>query len=518
MRFFSFLVLLISIITVSSCRNDFETTPSTGNLEFSRDTVYLDTVFTNIGSSTFNLKAYNRSNDAISIPSIRLGLGDASEYRLNVDGIPGRVFENVEILANDSIFIFVETTLDINTIGNGSEEFLYTDVIEFNSVGAQQKVELVTLVKDAVFLFPERDGATGILETLSVNGSETSLEGRYLLDDELTFTNEKPYVIYGYMAVGDPDSNTQKTLNVEAGARIYFHADSGLIITDNATLSVNGALSTDIELLENEVIFESDRLEAVFSDVPGQWGTILLTDGSIDNSLNYATIKNATVGILNESNTDTGSPNLTLSNTQIYNASSAGLISRFSTVEGSNMVINNCGQFSMIIQLGGSYNFTHCTFGNYWTQSARNTPALFIDNTLTANETLFIADLTEANFTNCIIYGNQNEELGFNQNEGALFNYRFVNSQIRFDDIFGNFIDNPLYDFTNTSHYADIVRGGDPDFFDTSLNLLQIGEGTSGNGLALPSGSTQFPLDLIGTTRINTSDFGAYESIVFPEL
>ena len=52
---------------------------------------------------------------------MRLGLGEASEYRLNIDGIPGKEFENVEILAKDSMYIFVETTIDIN-------DFVNTDI------------------------------------------------------------------------------------------------------------------------------------------------------------------------------------------------------------------------------------------------------------------------------------------------------------------------------------------------------------------------------------------------------
>ena len=518
MRSIYVFLILAGIITFSSCRNDFDTTVSTGNLEFSRDTIFLDTVFTNIGSSTYNLKVYNRSDEAISIPSVRLGLGESSDYRLNVDGVPGRTFENIEILANDSIFVFVETTLDINNVGDGSNEFLYTDVIEFNSTGISQQVNLVTLVKDAIFLFPERDGATGIIETLTVNNVETSIEGRYLMDDELTFTNDKPYVIYGYMAVGDPNGIDAKTLNIEAGARIHFHADSGLLIADNASLQVNGTLSTDQILLENEVIFESDRLETVFSDVPGQWGTILLTDGSINNRINYATIKNATVGILNESSGNTsGTPSLTLSNTQIYNASAVGLLNRFSVVKGSNTVINNCGQFAMLIQLGGSYNFTHSTFANYWSQSFRNTPAVFIDNTLLSGDVLLVGELAQANFTNCIIYGNQDEELGFNKDDGAPFNFKFINTQIRFDDDFGDFNENPLFDFTNVNFYQDVIRGGNPDFFEPTENMLQIGENTASNGLGLQSASALFPIDIIGTSRTSNSDFGAYESVVFPE-
>ena len=67
MKYVYGLVLFCSIVLWSSCRNDFETVPSTGNLEFSRDTVFLDTVFTNIGSSTYNLKVYNTSVVAVVV-------------------------------------------------------------------------------------------------------------------------------------------------------------------------------------------------------------------------------------------------------------------------------------------------------------------------------------------------------------------------------------------------------------------------------------------------------------------
>ena len=115
MKNYIFSLWILGLLVLwSSCRNDFETVPSTGKLEFSKDTVYLDTVFSNIGSSTYTLKVYNRSKEDIHIPVVKLGEGENSHYRLNVDGIPGKVFHDVEILAKDSIFIFIETTLDIN--------------------------------------------------------------------------------------------------------------------------------------------------------------------------------------------------------------------------------------------------------------------------------------------------------------------------------------------------------------------------------------------------------------------
>src|SRR5699024_3084037 len=157
-RLYKYLPVGLTIIVLTllnSCRTDFETEISSGNLEFSKDTVYLDTVFTNIGSSTYNLKVYNRSKKDLHIPSIRLGKGEQSKYRLNVDGILGKDFTDVTLLANDSLFVFVEITLNIRGL-SPEDAYLYTDNIISDGTSPQQEVELVTLVKDAIFLYPAR--------------------------------------------------------------------------------------------------------------------------------------------------------------------------------------------------------------------------------------------------------------------------------------------------------------------------------------------------------------------------
>src|SRR5690554_7911344 len=116
MKFTYNIFLFLFIASMVSCRDDFHFEPSSGSeLAFSKDTVYLDTIFTNIGSSTYNLKVYNKSAKDIKIPSIRLANGESSGFRLMVDGMAGKSFENVELLANDSLFIFVETTVDIRS-------------------------------------------------------------------------------------------------------------------------------------------------------------------------------------------------------------------------------------------------------------------------------------------------------------------------------------------------------------------------------------------------------------------
>lgn len=517
-RVLYFILTVFILIFWSSCRKDFVFAPSTGNLVFSKDTIYLDTVFTNIGSSTYNLKVYNRSDDDISIPTVRLGQGQASNYRLNVDGLHGKEFQNVELLANDSLFIFVETTANIETLAQNSLEFLYTDVIEFDSGVNQQKVELVTLIKDAVFIYPDQDNTTGIIETLTfdVDGDgtpdDTTLQGRFLENDELTFTNEKPYVIYGYAAVDEGD-----VLTVEAGARVHFHANSGLLVTNNASLKVNGALSEGEDPLENQVIFEGDRLEPLYNDVPGQWGTIWLFNGSVDNEINYATIQNNIVGIRCDGNQNAVNAKLTITNSQIYNASNFGILAQASSVVAENVVINNAGQSSFAGTFGGKYNFTHCTIANYWNSSSRQFPSVLLNNFITDENNMDIGNnLDEANFNNCIIYGNDNPEVILDQimNSSFDFNFKFTNCLIRFQDNNDNF-PGPNYDFNDMSLYENCIFNSDPDFKLPFDNDLRIGDNSAANAQGNPSFIINS--DIIGTPRTTPPDLGAYQHVTFED-
>ncbi len=511
-------ILIFSILLFwSSCRKDFQFSASTGNLQFSKDTVYLDTIFTNIGSSTYNLKVYNKSNEDIVIPTVRLGLGESSAYRLNVDGMPGKTFENVQILAKDSLYIFIETTVDINNISN-TNQYLYTDQIEFDSGNNLQKVELVTLIQDAVFIYPNRDNTTKVIETLTLNIGgeqvETGIQGRELLPEELTFTNEKPYVIYGFAAVPNGE-----TLTVNPGARLHFHNNSGILVTEGASININGALSINQELLENEVILEGDRLEPNFSDTPGQWSAIWLLDGSINNFINYTTIKNATVGILCDGNANDVSNKLNVTNTQIYNSSAFGILGRNTSLAAENVVINNSGQSSFAGTIGGRYNFTHCTIANYWNNGFRQFPSVLLNNFIVdADNTAILSDLTEANFNNCIIYGNDNPEIFIDEieDDAIVFNFKFTNCLIRFEDTNNNFT-GANYNFNDITRYEANLFNQEPDFKDTHLNQLMIGDNSAANNQGNLSFSSQVPFDILNVNRTTTPDMGAYQHITFSE-
>ncbi|GAB1858181.1 hypothetical protein MHTCC0001_30180 [Flavobacteriaceae bacterium MHTCC 0001] len=515
-RYLYFLLTICFLIFWSSCRKDFEFSASSGNLQFSKDTVYLDTVFTNIGSSTYNLKVYNRSDEDIIIPTLQLGLGETSQYRLNVDGITGKTFENIELLANDSLFIFIETTVDINNFPSPDGEFLYTDQIEFDAGSNLQKVELVTLIKDATFLFPDRDNSTKVIETFALGSGDDAVEfiGRELMPDELTLTNEKPYVIYGFMAVP-----SGQTLTIEAGARLHFHENSGIFVLPNASINVNGALSADQEILENEVIMEGDRLEPGFANRPGQWGAIWLLDGSINNTFNYTTIKNALVGILCDGDADAPNDKLTITNSQIYNSGSFGILGRGTSIKGENLVINNAAQASVAATFGGKYNFTHCTLTNYWRNGPRPIPSVLVNNFIVdEDDNAIVSDLIEANFNNCIIYGNDNPEFLVDEveDDAVSFNFKLTNCLVRFNDRNDNFT-GPNFDFDDTSKYENVIFNQDPDFFKPTEHMMIIGDASAANGQGNTTFANQVPTDIRNVNRTTSPDIGAYQHITFPE-
>lgn len=522
------------MISISSCRKDFETVTNTGNLGFSKDTVYLDTVFSNIGSSTYTLKVYNRSDDDINIPFIKLDK-PGSKYRMMIDGLTGldednngvgdgRIFNNVELLAKDSMYVFIETTASIADAN--ATDFLYTDDIVFGSSNGQQKVNLVTLIKDAFFLFPKRD-VNGIKESLllgtdSSTGQEVRING-FELDEndpingnEYIFGNSKPYVVYGYAGVP-----SGRTLTINPGARVHFHASSGIVVQPGATLKINGGVSINPDNpQENEVVFEGDRLEPLYEDIPGQWGAIWLRQGSINNYINHLTLKNATVGILVE-NCD-----LKIQNSQIYNSANYGILARAAVMnQCENLVVNLAGQATLACTLGGSYDFRHCTFNNNW-RSSNQVAVLMSNYEEQADGTDESNPLTKANFYNSIIYSSNNVAIVLDDvdrtntagvDEGVPFVFDIKNCLVKFRDQGTSLANKWEYaGIRNPTAENGNIKNQDPVFFDANANKLNIAPDSPASG----KGSIAYlvPLDVLGKPRTSVPpDLGAYQSAEFPE-
>jgi hypothetical protein len=416
---------------------------------------------------------------------------------MTVDGMSGnqgKLFQDVTLLAKDSLYIFIETTA--NAADANPTDFLYTDQIQFGSGANLQKVELVTLVKDAVLLFPQRL-FNGSKETIPL-GNKT-VEGFYLDDNELHFTNQKAYVIYGYAAV-----LPGKTAVFDAGARVYFHANSGLVVGNNASLQINGRSSSTSQL-ENEVVFLGDRLQADYANVPGQWETVWLGE-STNVNIDHLTIKNASIGLLVQNNNGTTA---SIKNTQIYNSAHYGILAQNGKINAENLVINTAGEASLSCTYGGNYTFTHCTFNNNWNSSNQMAVALSNFKLGAVPET---NALSKATFNNCIIYGSYSNELELNKKTGAAFEYQFNNCLIKMDAKAG--ATNPLYQFTNDpAHYNAILLNQDPKFQSSAKNKLNINATSA--AFAKGNASYLIPFDILGTTRTLPPDLGAYQSKPF---
>ena len=244
---------IILLIMFNACKKtDIIDDNSSLKLEFSNDSVIFDTVFTSLGSTTHQLMVYNTSGSRIKISSIKVISGESSPYRINVDGESGSGFKDIEIEGGDSLYIFVKVTIDPNDLSN---PFVVEDEIQFLTNTNEQTVKLVSWGQNANYIvadtyvsgFPKFKIVADSLETVH-------------------WTNEKPYVIYGYALI-----NSYGELIIDEGTKVYFHENSGLWAYSDGLLKVYGSI-------DNPVWFQGDRLEGFYSDLPGQWDRIWLME------------------------------------------------------------------------------------------------------------------------------------------------------------------------------------------------------------------------------------------------
>lgn len=426
---FSFLGLTL---LSTSCKKDKLLEDGNAQLRFSTDTLLYDTVFVTIGSVTKNLRVYNDYDQPVKISSIRLAVG--TNFRINVNGLPGKEFRDVEIRAGDSLWIFAEVTVDPNS---SLTPYVISDSIVFETNGNIQDVDLVAWGQNARFYVAKKQNPN--LPPYVV--IDTSL------NSTTTWDNTLPYVVYGGYAVVDETT----TLNIQAGTQIHFSNNAGLWVYKGGTLNVTGTK-------DDPVVFQGLRREADFLDEPGQWDRIWINDGGV-NTIDYAIIKNGFIGIQTETLFEPALPvSLQVTNTIIKNMSGLGIFSRNFKIKSWNTVIANCGLYNMALTIGGEYEFLHCTFANFWSFNQRSTPAIYLSNhTTTASGILVLADLVKADFKNSIIHGNNDNELVIDMKSSVAANYQFKSCFLKVDnntpvtDIqhFTNISLNPLPSFKN---------------------------------------------------------------------
>jgi hypothetical protein len=404
----------------------------------------------------------------------------------------GNSQSNIEIPAKDSIFIFLEVTIDPSS---NTTPYILTDSLVFTTGTKQQDVDVVAWGQDAYFHTADTSGQI-------IDGDNIINFPYHQIDCSIPWENDKPHVIYGY-AIVDPGN----TLTINAGCNIYLHKNSGIIVGNPFSEFTGGSIEI-IGTEGNEVTFQGDRLDAWYKDIPGQWDRIWLMPGSIDNEINYAIIRNGNIGI-HADTVGNSSPTVTINNTIIENMSAIGILGQGAHITANNTVISKCGQYALACNIGGSYNFTHCTFANYWNYSSRNTPSILLNNYYEgADGNIYVRDLDAANFTNCIIDGNLSTEVSFQEQELGAFNYNFDHCLIKLDPTIN----------TDNSHYSNVIINQPPKFIDNTEGDFHLTEDSP----AIEAGTSDVfyndPLDILttdldGLNREDESppDIGAYE-------
>ncbi len=459
-----YIIILFSSAQILSCKKNNLLTNSNFNIETSTDTILFDTLFTTIGSTTKRFKCYNPNSGSINISNISLQNGINSPFRINIDGESGVLFKDITILAGDSIFIFVEVTIDPN--GN-SLPLVVEDQIIFETNGNSIKIVLNAWGQDAYFHVNE-----------IVQG---------------TWTNDKPHVIYGVAAVGYPSLDSNLTLTIEEGTKIHGHSNAVLYVY-KSTLNVNGSFN-------NPVIFQQDRTEDYLlysaDSIAGQWRGVYFSN-ALNSSITHAEIKNAIIGI----QIDTFSLNnyVSLDKVKIHNSLYSNILTQGSNLSAINCLFANSNNYSAFISIGGNVNFEQCTFSNY-NSGYRTSPAfVFKDYYESINGQTIFRPFNQAKFTNCIIDGNSSTDfvcdtLGYVLS-GISPNVLFDHCSLKTEDTTENFLlDNCLFNpkihFKNTKEW-------DFELTDSS-EIIDLGK------------SSAILDDILNRTRSIPNDLGCYE-------
>lgn len=448
-----------ALLTAVSCnRDDISFDSPSQLLRFSADTVFCDTVYNQVRSETYAVKIYNNEDKDVLIPKISLGNGNASLYRINVDGKAGTDFTDIPLRKKDSLYIFVE----IAPVANAPEA-IAEDQINFETPAGTQHVTLFSVVQDAEF-YIESDTNPNILA------------------NNTTWTNDKAKIIFGDLTL-----DAGKTLDIQKGTKVYFFKNSGLKISKNAKLNVMGDL-------DEEVIFRGDRNDTKYDTIPKNWKGISFAAGAQLN-MNYARIFGGTRGLEMMETT------AVINNSIIHTHQEYGIYAVKSTVTAKNLVMNNCGEADLGIFKGGTYNITHSTLANYWDfNTSLPSLGIFATNDYQNDANLETGPLT-LNISNSIIYGIKDNAVEFKPTAGQIFTTVFQNNLLKYGTDAGYNVD------------ASNIKNEDPKFqnyFTQKMNL-RVKDDSPAKGKGNIAVAASVPLDIVKISRTVSPTLGAYQ-------
>lgn len=453
--------LAASAATTSCIEDSFSSSPS-DQPAFSVDTLRMGVIYTDDRSATHRFTVYNRASKSISISDISLSGDNAPYFRLNVDGFSGSRFNNVEIRAKDSIFVFVDALLPES--GSDTPLDICAD-IDFTTNGVTRSVTIDAEGQDLVRL-----------KALEVT-------------EDMTLTAGKPYRIIDSLVVAPG-----VTLNLDPGARLLFH--------DKAYLAVEGRLVSR-GTLDAPVTISGDRVGNVAADIPfdlmsRQWEGIVLRPSSTHSELSFTTIKNSSWGVVIYGSPQCNSlPSLKMTNCRLRNSGGLVLTAEHADIEAYGCEFAEAAD-GLVSLTGGTHRFCQSTFSNNYLFTAIGGAAITLGHLGPDTDDLSNLPYTAARFDNSIIYGiGADIAPGDLIGTGVVFRNCLIRSAGTDDD---NFISclwdaDPLFYTVRTDYLFDYrLRDGSP----------AIGAGNP--DLVAPEAAT----DAYGLDRGAAPDLGAY--------
>ncbi|MFT3826716.1 MAG: choice-of-anchor Q domain-containing protein [Chitinophagaceae bacterium] len=456
--------ILIVACSITACKKDSFITSSSASLNLSEDSLHFDTVFTTTGSVTQYFIIYNTNNQRLRLSNVTLAGGSTSYFKINVDGTPGPSVQDVEIDANDSVYVFLSVKIDPTS---ANLPFIIEDSIKIDYNGNTRKVKLSAWGQNANFIH------SGL-----VQGSQT-------------WTNTKPYVILGSLQV-----DTNATLTIQKGTRIYLHADAPFIV--DGTLQVNGE-----QYDSTRVVFQGDRLDDPYRDYPASWPGIYFRGQSKNNVLHYAIVKNAYQGIVVDQPSINANKKVSLNECIIDNCYDVGIYGLRTSIHAQNTLVSNCGK-NVVLAYGGNYDFAQSTIATYSSSYiTHKEPVLFVADYVKQDNVYYTDNLT-ASFVNCIFWGDNSTV----ENEVVTGKQGNTSFAVNFQNCLWRVKTNPA-----NSTYTNIIANESPEFDSIDVQRHYYDFRLKASSPALQQGTaTTLTTDLDGNPRPATKpDLGCYQ-------
>lgn len=362
----------VLIAALPSCIEDGFTTSSDDILVFSTDTLSFDTVFTGENTATRRFLIYNRHKKQLRVSDISVdGAADGVRFFVNVDGRSGERFQDVEIRGLDSMYVFVEARVGAT---DADRPFDVYGNLNFVTNGVSQTV---------------------VLRAAGQNFVKVS---DWTVSENTTLSPDRPYRVMDSLVVDEG-----ATLRIPAGTTLYFH--------DKAKLRVKGTLLVEGEQ-GNPVRLRADRLDKVAGSIPfqlmsGQWDGVRFDKDSYGNEMRYVEMQGSSTGVTVDSCGVLDRRTLHLFNSVLHNSSGSVLTASHAWIDAEGCEFSDASE-GVATLTGGKYAFNNCTFANYYLFSAITSPLLTLRYLLPAQKA-YDNPLMEAEFNNCIVYGNASD-------------------------------------------------------------------------------------------------------------